>query len=107
MNPESVVALSALTMAVTNDMFEIIIPKSYAEAMRIPQAPLWTNAMNEEMDSGESKETFVKVSRPHNPKMIPTRWVYAVKTDAMGNVQRFKGRVVVKGFKRVEGIYFK
>jgi hypothetical protein len=104
--PGNVVALRVMALAVANDMSDVIIPKSYAEAMRTPQAPMWADSMGDEMNSIISKETFVWVPRPRNAKVIPTRWVYATKQDAMGNIQRYKSRVVAKGFKQVEGIDF-
>ena len=103
---ELVVALNVMALAVSSDMSEVIIPKSYAEAMRTDQSKLWEGAMTDEINSIVSKETFTWVPRPLNTKVIPTRWVYAVKHDAMGNIQRFKGRVVAKGFKQELGIDF-
>lgn len=104
--PGNVVALRVMALTVANDMSDVIIPKSYAEAMRTPQAPMWTDSMGEEMNSIVSKDTFVWVPRPKDAKVIPSRWVYATKQDAMGNIQRYKSRVVAKGFKQVEGIDF-
>jgi hypothetical protein len=103
---ELVVALNVMALSVSSDMIEVIIPKSYAEAMRTDQSKLWDDAMTDEINSILSKQTFTWVPRPLNTKVIPTRWVYAVKHDAMGNIQRFKGRVVAKGFKQVLGIDF-
>ncbi len=62
--------------------------------------------MNDEINSIVSKGTYEVVPRPKDRKIIPVRWVFAVKQDAMGNIQRFKGRVVAKGYKQIEGIYF-
>jgi transposase InsO family protein len=103
---ELVIALNAMALTVSSDMSEVIVPKSYAEAMRTDQKKYWDDAMTDEINSILSKETFTWVPRPLNTKVIPTRWVYAVKHDAMGNIQRFKGRVVAKGFKQELGIDF-
>jgi hypothetical protein len=87
--PANVVALRVMALTVANDMSDVIIPKSYAEAMRTPQAPMWTDSMGEEMNSIVSKDTFVWVPRPKDAKVIPSRWVYATKHDAMGNIQSY------------------
>ena len=36
--------------------------------------------------------------------MIGTKWVLRVKTDAAGNLDKFKAMVVVKGFTQVKGL---
>ena len=37
-------------------------------------------------------------------KVIGTKWVMRVKTDASGNLEKYKARVVAKGFRQVEGV---
>ena len=51
-----------------------------------------------------SKGTYEVVPRPTDRKVIVVRWVHAVKHDAFGNLEHFRGRVVAKGFKQIEGI---
>ena len=48
-----------------------------------------------------------KVDRPRSQKIVPGRWVLAQKRDAMGRVERFKIRYVVKRVLQVEGFDFK
>ena len=43
---------------------------------------------------------------PVGRKTIGTRWVYAKKTDAQGNITRYKARLVVKGYTQVQGVDF-
>jgi transposase InsO family protein len=105
-SPGNVVALRVMALAVSNSTADVTIPRSFAEAMRTSQAVMWKDAMGEEMNSIVSKDTFVWEPRPRNSKVIPTRWVFAIKQDAMGNIQRFKARVVAKGFKQIEGVDF-
>ncbi|TPX42307.1 DNA-directed DNA polymerase [Synchytrium endobioticum] len=38
--------------------------------------------------------------------IIPVRWVYAVKSDENGVIDRFKARVVAKGYAQIEGVDF-
>ena len=59
-----------------------------------------------EVNSLEAMGIWTLVDRPKPRKVIPGRWVLAVKRDAMGQVERFKSRYGVKGFMQVEGLDF-
>ena len=50
--------------------------------------------------------TWTLVDRPQSRKVIPGRWDLAVKRDAMGQVERFKARYVVKGLMQVGRLDF-
>ena len=49
------------------------------------------------------EQVYEEVPRPSG-KVIGTKWVRRVKTDASGNLEKFKAKVVVKGFRQVEGV---
>ena len=46
----------------------------------------------------EAMGTWTLVDRSQSRKVIPGRWVLAVKRNATGQVERFKSRCVVKKF---------
>jgi hypothetical protein len=70
-------------------------------------AQTWVEALlNDKVNSIVSKGNYKVVPRPSNPKVRYVRWVFAIQQEAMGNIQRHKGRVVAKGSKQVEGIDF-
>ena len=50
--------------------------------------------------------TYVLVVCPKGRKPITCRWVYDIKRDAEGKITLFKARLVVHGYKQVEGIDF-
>ena len=81
-------------------------PRGYSEAVSRPEKEQWLAAMALEVKSLEAMGKWKLVDRPKSRKVIPGRWVLAVKRDAMGLVERFKARYVVKGFMQVERLDF-
>ena len=41
---------------------------------------------------------------PNGPKVIGCKWVFKTKRDSLGNIERYKTRLVVKRFTQKEGI---
>lgn len=85
-------------------MAVILEPTTYAEAMASPYANEWSQAMDEEMRSHAVNGTWTLVKRPQNGRILDCRWIYKVKYNSDGSVQRFKARLVVKGYRQREGI---
>lgn len=82
-------------------------PKTYDEAMRSPEAHHWQRAMEEELDSQHNNNTWISGPRPPGKKVLPVRWVFTRKRNELGEVVRYKARLVVKGFMQREGVDFK
>ncbi|KAJ9519015.1 hypothetical protein QJQ45_026299, partial [Haematococcus lacustris] len=75
-----------------------------AEALASPQADMWIEAMNAELASLHSNQTWSLEERPANARFLPTKWVLKVKRDAAGNVERYKARLVAKGYFQQSGV---
>ena len=69
-----------------------------SEALDGPFKNKWHQAMTEEVSSLLKNGTWELVPRPKNRKVISSKWVLKVKTDANGNPIRFKARVIARGF---------
>jgi hypothetical protein len=62
--------------------------------------------MNEEMACLEENSTWELHNLPEGRKVISNRWVYRKKRNVVGEVTRFKARLVVRGFSQREGIHY-
>jgi hypothetical protein len=82
------------------------IPQTYEQAMASPDRNKWKAAMDEEIMSLNSHNTWQYAKPPPGVKVIPVRWVFAVKRDATGKIERYKARLVAKGFMQREGMDF-
>ena len=48
-------------------------------------------------------ETWDLVPKEKGQNIIPGQWVYKIKHDSNGNIDKFKALYVAKGFKKIEG----
>jgi len=78
-------------------------PKSFTDALASTDSKKWIEAMNAEMESLQSNETWNLTTLPEGKTAIGCKWVYKTKTDELGNVVRYKARLVAQGFTQKYG----
>ncbi len=79
-------------------------PKTYAEAMKRPDADMCDAACEEEKRSFEIMGVYDVVPRPENRKILGSKWVLRIKRGPDGTIQKYKARVVAQGFTQTEGV---
>jgi len=56
------------------------------------------------MDSLAKNQTWELIDLPVDAEAIPCKWVFRLKTNPDGSVDKFKARLVVKGFNQRKGV---
>lgn len=79
-------------------------PNTYKKAMISEHAPQWDAATKSEYSSHMTNGTWVLVPPPPGRKILQNRWVFVVKYKGDGSIDRFKARLVIKGFLQQHGI---
>jgi len=79
-------------------------PTSFEEAMRSTEASKWQEAMEDELKSMSTNNVWDLEEIPKVAKTVGGKWVYKVKRDSKGNIERYKARLVAKDFTQREGI---
>jgi hypothetical protein len=79
---------------------------SYEEVMGSPHSSKWHEAMEDEMRSMSANQVWKLEEIPKGAKTIVCKWVYKIKHDSKENIDRFKVRLMAKGFTQREGIHY-
>ena len=70
-------------------------PHTYPEAST---DPLWQIAMKNELDALSKNHTWDLVILPLGKFVVGCKWIYKIKTRFDGSIERYKTRLVAKGF---------
>ncbi|KZV28520.1 hypothetical protein F511_15600 [Dorcoceras hygrometricum] len=76
-------------------------PLSFDEAEKDEK---WRRAMDEEIHAIVKNDTWELTSLPKNHQVIGVKWMYKAKKNANGEVERYKTRLVAKGYKQKHGV---
>jgi hypothetical protein len=73
------------------------VPQKFEDIKNRKNQVEWVKAIDEELEALEKNETWEIVDLPRDRKALDCRWVFAVKRDKEGEIERYKARLVAKG----------
>ena len=79
-------------------------PQTIKEPLERPDAQKWQDAINLELNSLKKNKTWKLTPLPSNRTPISSKWVFKIKTNADGTIDKYKARLVARGFPQVQGI---
>lgn len=83
------------------------VPTSYQEAINSPERAYWIEAMDEEIKNLQAHNVYsLHQTDQHfdRKKILKTKWCYALKFNHLGEVDRFKARLVACGYDQTYGL---
>jgi hypothetical protein len=94
-------------MVIAISEVEGIEPRDIREARKRPDWKRWEEAMIDEMERLKANETWDLVEKPKGANVVGSKWVYRIKKNAAGQVEKYRARLVAQGFSQIPGIdYF-
>ncbi|CAI5991353.1 unnamed protein product [Closterium sp. NIES-65] len=82
-------------------------PATLKEALESSDAEEWKKAMESELKSIKENDTFELGELPEGRTAITSKWLFKIKSDADGKIERYKSRLVAKGYQQKEKVDFK
>lgn len=85
-------------------MAECETPQTYQAAINSRDSEKWKATMEDEMQSLYQNQVWTLANKPKNRSVIDNRWIFRVKQNVNGAVERYKARLVARGFSQQHGI---
>jgi hypothetical protein len=78
-------------------------PTTYQQTRSRSDSDKWDAAVKEELDALYRNKTWDICPRPTHQRVVDCRWVFKIKYNADGSIQRYKARLCAKGFTQIPG----
>ena len=84
----------AYTTFLATSAVEALEPHTIDEARTQPDWPWWDEAIQVELKSLDDAHTWDVVNHPQNTNVVDCKWVFKVKKNAAGEVDKYKAQLV-------------
>ena len=82
-------------------------PVTFSQAMNDVNSSKWLEAMKDELKSMVQNEVWDLVELQEGHRKVGCKWVFKTKRDSNGNLERYKARLIAKGFTQKDGVNYK
>ena len=79
-------------------------PRTIEEAKARADWPMWEEAIRRELEALSKAKTWDIVRRPPGKNIVGCKWVFKIKKDSEGRIEKYKARLVARGFTQVYGV---
>ncbi|KAF7808226.1 sacsin isoform X2 [Senna tora] len=93
--------LSPKFQAFVSNLDKEVIPTNIHEAL---QHPRWKEAVNEEIKALQKNETWELTHLPPDKHPVGCKWIFNIKYKADGSIERYKARLVARGYTQTYGL---
>ena len=93
--------LSPNYKAYISKISSVSIPNHVQDALTDPK---WKSAMIEEMKALHKNHTWELVKLPIGKKIVGCRWVFIVKHNVDGSIERYQAKLIAKGYTQTYGV---
>src|ERR1700675_1041395 len=80
------------------------IEPTFEEAKRRTDWPKWQEAIKVELATLKAASTWTVVKRPENTNVVDSKWVFRIKKNSAGEIEKYKARLVARGFTQIHGV---
>ena len=84
-----------------SNVSSLAVPKNIQEAMGDPK---WREVVYEEMKALKKNDTWALSNLPAGKKTAGCKWVFTIKIKADGKIERYKTRLLAKGYTQTYGL---
>lgn len=74
------------------------LPISFNDIFNRSDTNKWLAAIQSEIDSLRSNQTWCLVDKPIGVNIVSCRWIFTIKSNELGEPVRYKARLVARGF---------
>lgn len=79
-------------------------PKTWKKVLQGCDTNKWKEAMDAEIHSLHKNRTWTLIDLPENKKLVDMKWIFRIKTNADGSINKYKARLVARGFSQEFGV---
>ena len=78
--------------------------RTFKEAVNSTESLMWKEAIKHEIDSILHNHTWELLDLPSDCKPLSSKWVFKRKRKVNRSIDKYKERLVIKGYKQTEGL---